>query len=191
MGPGWELVIASSREFPGCPVEAKNKQEYTGSDTAPAKRPEVEEWMIDDPVTEHGPDVVDEPPGSVDPADTDALTETEDEQGKVSGVLVHENNPVSTSLGDATQTEDEPHETVGEDDEMLLLTEGGELVNDGSGDGLDDAELAVHSEGYEHEEEEDGPERRDWQEGHSLRVSNEGKTKFCIGEMNSEETMRV
>ena len=157
-------------------------QEYSRGNATPCKGPEVEEWVVYYPVSEHGPDVVDESPGSVDPANTDALTETEDKQGKVSSVLVHEDNPVATGLGDAAETEDESEETVNENDKVLPLTQRGNFIKDCGGDGLDDAELAVHSEGDKHEEEEDGPKRGDWQECDGLGVGNEGKTKLCIVE---------
>jgi len=183
VSPARVLILSSSGELPGSPVEAKNKQENSGSDTTPSQGPEVEEWVVDDSVSEHGPDVVDEPLGAVDPADTDALAETEDEKSKVSSVLVHEDHPVATGLGDTAHTEDEPEQTVEEHDEVLPLSEGGELVQDGRGDGLDDAELAVHSQSDEHEEEEDGPERRDGKESDSLGVGDEGKTKLFINDL--------
>ena len=52
-----------------------------------------------------------------------------------------------------------------------------ELVNEDGDHGLCGGELGPEPEGEQHQEEEDGPERRDRHPGHSLRVGNEGQAR--------------
>ena len=75
----------------------------------------------------------------------------------------------------------EVHDDAGhQHDYRLAVPQGvGELVDDGGDHSLHDGELAVETEGEQHEEEEDGPEGRDRHEGHCLGVGDEGQTKSC------------
>lgn len=50
------------------------------------------------------------------------------------------------------------------------------------------AYLAVQADGEEHEEEEDGPQRRDGQSGHSLRVHHERQAGACNGVHHERQT---
>ena len=52
-----------------------------------------------------------------------------------------------------------------------------ELVSEDGDHGLGGGELGPEPQGEQHQEEEDGPERRDGHPGHSLGVGNEGQAR--------------
>lgn len=54
-----------------------------------------------------------------------------------------------------------------------------ELIDDSCDNGLDHGELTVDAEREEHDEEQDGPERRDRHHCYSFRVRHERQARSC------------
>lgn len=73
-------------------------REHSRGKCTPIQGPPLEEDIIHDPISDHGADIVAKLLVTVKPSKGNALRETKDEEGKVSCILIHQDNPVVTSL---------------------------------------------------------------------------------------------